>query len=528
VSETPALIKQVRDISWRAIFCGAPRSTLAFFANQARHGQAQKQQLALDALKQILQINPTSLQKMLRAAKDMSEISLLSVWLSLHYYSWGAHYFAHDKKQLFIDFVALNVKDQKIHSYFAKQLLFIFLKAADLESVLALFKACPTLSPQTLYIKDRIKLLQCLQIRSDMPAAELATLRHNTLQRLTPIDRWKCRILAAGAVAPALTPTGGQDLEQSFAVRLPVHLRREFRSFVTDCYEPLRPRMQLMNIRYDANQSVHLFQLIDQALINCTPFALMRLSDGEGYIFSDSGIFYTDDCVLAQELHWWGINLSDAERTSLRRKLQSAIQEADVVGIPCIYRFIRDIGFHQASMLDNRTVRGLLEVLHHVPKATSRRVLFTDEKCNAFLFDSVEAIQQIGKHAKSVIFVGSLRANILHTLFPPNFIRKIISLTTHFRNQGDPDFVCDGPPLARSYNEALVSIRNNVQPGDLVLVSAGVVGKLLIAEAKRAGAVALDVGNSLESMLLQYRMSKRGAASIPTARYSKSLARIGW
>jgi hypothetical protein len=465
---------------------------------------------------------------MARAANDNLELSQLSVWTSLNQYSWGAHYPTPNEKRALIIFVACNVKEKKIFQDFANKLLFVFLKAADLEAVFALFEACQAFSPQTLFIKERIKLLQCLEIRSDMPAPERTKLRHDALQRLTPIDRWKCRILAAGAVAPALTPTGGQDLEQSFAVRLPVHLRREFRSFVIDCYEPLRPKMQLMNIRYDANQSVHLIQLIDQALINRTPFALMRLSDGEGYIFSDSGNFYTDDCVLAQELHWWGINLSDAERTSLRRKLQSAIQEADVVGIPCIYRFIRDIGFHQASMLDNRTVRGLLEVLHHVPKATSRRVLFTDEKCNAFLFDSVDAIQQIGKHAKSVIFVGSLRANILQTLFPPNFIRKIISLTTHFRNQGDPDFVCDGPPLARSYNEALVSIRNNVQPGDLVLVSAGVVGKLLIAEAKRAGAVALDVGNSLESMFLQYRMSKRAAACIPTARYSKSLARIGW
>jgi hypothetical protein len=482
----------------------------------------------MDPLEQTAQPSPATRQ-MLRATHDLPVLSILSVGLRLDRYAWGAHYPAPNEKRALLEFVAFKVKDQNTYASFANKLLFIFLKAADLEAIRAFFKLFDDLSPKTLFIKERIKFLQCLEIRSDIPAPERAKLRHDALQRLTPIDRWKCRILAPGTVAPALTPSGSQALEHSFAVRLPVHLRSEFRSFVTTRYKPLRSRMELMNIRYDAKQKQRLIQLIEEALINRTPFALMRLSDGEGYVFSDSAVFYTADCVQAQELHWWGVNLDDRERATLQSKLQFAIGEADVVGIPCVYRFIRDIGFHQASMLDNKTVRGLLEVLRHVPKATSKRALFTDEKCNAFIFDSAEAIQSLGEKAKSVIFVGSLRANVLQTLFPPNFIGNIINTTTHFRNQGDPDFVCEGPPLGRSYRKAVASIRSSVQAGDLVLISAGVVGKLLIAEAKRAGAVALDVGNSLESMLLEHRLAIRTGKTLGRhARYCGALARIGW
>jgi hypothetical protein len=140
---------------------------------------------------------------MLRAAKDISELSLHSAWITLHHYSWGAHYPRPEEKQALIEFVALKVKDQTVATSLANKLLFAFLKAADLDAVRQLFKLCSALSPQSLFIKERIKLLQCLEIRLDIPAAERTQLRHDALQHLTPIDRWKCRILAAGTVAPA-------------------------------------------------------------------------------------------------------------------------------------------------------------------------------------------------------------------------------------------------------------------------------------------------------------------------------------
>jgi hypothetical protein len=55
-------------------------------------------------------------------------------------------------------------------------------------------------------------------------------------------------------------------------------------------------------------------------------------------------------------------------------------------------------------------------------------------------------------------------------------------------------------PIFASYREIAAEVRAHSEPGTLVLVGAGIVGKIFIGEAKRAGAVALDVGSLLDYM----------------------------
>jgi hypothetical protein len=48
------------------------------------------------------------------------------------------------------------------------------------------------------------------------------------------------------------------------------------------------------------------------------------------------------------------------------------------------------------------------------------------------------------------------------------------------------------------YKELREQIRSTAGPGDLVLVAAGVIGKIFLNDIRERGGVALDVGSSLE------------------------------
>jgi hypothetical protein len=56
----------------------------------------------------------------------------------------------------------------------------------------------------------------------------------------------------------------------------------------------------------------------------------------------------------------------------------------------------------------------------------------------------------------------------------------------------------EAAPLCEIYPEIVERVRASSRPGTLVLVGAGIIGKILVDEARQCGAVALDVGSLLD------------------------------
>jgi hypothetical protein len=50
------------------------------------------------------------------------------------------------------------------------------------------------------------------------------------------------------------------------------------------------------------------------------------------------------------------------------------------------------------------------------------------------------------------------------------------------------------------YNEIIDLVRHNSRPGVVLLIAAGVIGKLFIHVGKQCGAVALDIGEVAECL----------------------------
>jgi hypothetical protein len=139
----------------------------------------------------------------------------------------------------------------------------------------------------------------------------------------------------------------------------------------------------------------------------------------------------------------------------------------------------------------------LLDVLNPAPGIAGSSVLWTAEKCNAPLFTDLARVHSLAGHAARLVVVSSAAGHALDKALYAIKNRHYISVPTHSRTRANEKYVSCDRPLPYVYKELREQIRSTAGPGDLVLVAAGVIGKIFLNDIRERGGVALDVGSSL-------------------------------
>jgi hypothetical protein len=280
------------------------------------------------------------------------------------------------------------------------------------------------------------------------------------------------------------------------------------RAFLND--QVLAPLLSLpegerdaLNIRFDDGERQRLFAKVEMALRQRQPLSLVRLGDGEGYGYAipagtglDAAGCREDN--LVRERMWWGSTIDDAARIAVTGRFRAAVATADIIGIPSIYRLVRDRSTPGSRFGETGAQRGLAVVLSHLGGAIPLDRMLTEERCHQLLF-SRPAIEQLAAQAERVVLVSCWRReqlsltarDVREVVIPPH--TKVAGLASGSTAGGEA-----GASLAHRY-EALVSeMAAHCAPGTLVLVGAGFIGKIFCAEAQARGAIALDVGAMLD------------------------------
>ncbi|WP_353646341.1 hypothetical protein [Mesorhizobium sp. WSM2239] len=298
-------------------------------------------------------------------------------------------------------------------------------------------------------------------------------------------------------------PVEGWDhrhAEHRFLQVAPRTLSREFEAHLKPTYDALRSRMELMNLRIRPSEAEYFWRLANRALDEKTPFSMIRLSDGEGYLFPDRRHFLQAD-VANRERHWWGTELPTELRSEIISEARQAIAEADVVGVPAIYRFIRDHSESSRSLMQSLQGRGLIEVLAGVVGVVSPSALITEDKVNVALFSDPATLLPLVEAAHKVVIVSSVVPENLPSTF--NSARKLetITIPTHHKTMLNESYSKGSQALPFLYRSILNNIDQTVVPGDLVLVAGGIIGKIFIGRARAMGAVALDLGHVVDDWI---------------------------
>jgi hypothetical protein len=245
------------------------------------------------------------------------------------------------------------------------------------------------------------------------------------------------------------------------------------------------------------------WQLVKDALSSGSGFSFIRLGDGEAYIYS-SMIFSVDDC-RNRERHWWGCELHESHRSRLQQQLISAVVRSDVIGLPSVFRFMRDLPAHSLSkenLYKSVQRRGLLEITNGFMLYKSQTIAVVEERANDYLFENFKSrLLALSPLIKNVVLVSSLPEHVINTEFAEfsEFVHIKVPTRSRTFNQPDRDLP-EGKILPYLYKDVIELVRHHSSSGVVLLVASGVIGKLFLDIGKQYGAVALDIGELAERL----------------------------
>ena len=239
------------------------------------------------------------------------------------------------------------------------------------------------------------------------------------------------------------------------------------------------------------------------------PFSFVRLGDGEAACLPYEPHLARFGGVDAREREriWWGRPLDPGVRAKLYPRLARAIFDADCIGIPTVSRFLRELRLLRNDALETSlTGRGLRAVLHcaenwntlrspgiALPVFVSCHLHQDIELWNCYeeLFDGVEDAILVSCHESLGDWLHERFGLRIagHVLLPPDEVTgSFLVRRSHTSNL---------PSLLDSALDRLGDLPRN----RLVLVGAGLPGKLLVTEARARGGIALDLGSIFDHWL---------------------------
>ena len=273
------------------------------------------------------------------------------------------------------------------------------------------------------------------------------------------------------------------------------HDRGNFERFII---EPLRvlsmDDRNLMDIRFSSLQRSALLAVIKSSLVEKRPFSLIRLGDGEAYPYPvpeveglEASLFEND--ITNFELHVWGSSPPPQRaREDFIWRFRDAVAQCDVLGVPSAYRIIRNLTRPYSRYGERRNQRAFMRILGSVGNLIPvAQKLFTEERCQRIRGAIDERLlAELASMAGSVVLVSS-RPDVASKFAHPAL--KCISVPGR-RSK-----------LFKTYPEIIKQVRESSGPGAVVFVGAGIIAKILVHEARQAGAVALDVGSLIDYMV---------------------------
>jgi|GEM_PF-2593437 len=273
--------------------------------------------------------------------------------------------------------------------------------------------------------------------------------------------------------------------------------RRNFQQLVVGPLSGLpRDDRNLMDIRFSLKERQRLLDRIRQSVIQETPLSLLRLGDGEAYAYPPGSIEGFEPAVFEEdntsfELDWWNARPTAQVRDDVTARTRQAVARCDVLGFPSIYRIIRDLPPPNRRYGKNRNQRAFMRLLGALGQSISLDgKVFTEERCHR-IKGALDApfLFELAGLARSVVLVTSWPE--LSSRFPPGSKIETIAIPAE-----DADI-----KIFDVYPEIVDRIRAAAKPGTVVLVGSGIIGKILVDEARMLGAVALDVGSLMDYMM---------------------------
>ncbi|MDR5907501.1 hypothetical protein [Franzmannia qiaohouensis] len=294
-------------------------------------------------------------------------------------------------------------------------------------------------------------------------------------------------------------------LEKKFE-DLPYDISRQYFSYVKPLFGNIESKNNYTDASYSVSKISKLREMILDKIQRRKNLSFIRLGDGEAYGFQNSG-YIDSNGYTRQEIHWWGETLPEKKREELQSAFIESLKFCDFLGVPTVTRLIKDFNLEKSDIYEKNTlISRVFCVMTSSPVFFKDKVIVEDQ-INLHIFNK-GFIEDIFEKADKVVFVSGLDKKKISQWSSDEAKLECLEIPTHrlLRDKGLASSV-EGI-LPNAYQEYLQEIKVLAGPGVVFIVSAGFIGKIFIAEAAKHGSVALDIGQTLVSLVADKSVSK--------------------
>lgn len=259
--------------------------------------------------------------------------------------------------------------------------------------------------------------------------------------------------------------------------------------------------------RVCTTQQNALAQTLVERLSQPEPFSMLRLGDGEAYAFEPDYVplqTLEKDRAIREQI-WWSNTLEPALRARLQVGVQNAIENADFLGFPSIWRLLRDLP-HQLGSLRGpieswtATARAHQILSEELAQMTREGRLdwshktILDDRCHQELFTK-QGITRFLNSGRPAVLVSCFEKEQINAAFGASVFDDAIRLPPHSKvRHAVPNDAIARARMPDMMDDLLEQIDQQARHGSVFFVAGGLAGKLLIDQAKRSGGAALDIG----------------------------------
>ncbi|MGQ9365932.1 glycosyltransferase [Azospirillum sp. A39] len=235
------------------------------------------------------------------------------------------------------------------------------------------------------------------------------------------------------------------------------------------------------------------------------PFSLVRLGDGEGNFlpYPAAHADFADGDRAATQCVWWGeARATGPAAGALSADLRAAVRNADVVGVPDLSRLCYGLPIPTAEdpYLSWHDYRGLLVILHHLLRGPGEGELFAPEQLITSCHIHAD-LSAWGLYERLFDRIRRVALVTCHPSLPDHLARRFglsvsrVHAIPHESKYGAVFGYGEGEAHFPGVYERLMATLDVGEPGEVVLVAAGFLGKMYCDRIKRRGGIALDIGS---------------------------------
>lgn len=423
--------------------------------------------------------------------------SIANFWMLSKKIEWNGYVPSYKELNSLIEYSQNAEMSRKAGGWVELKVFDIMLRHSDAKSLESFLEKCKYLKIDKIGVNKKVAFIRYVNLnKADNLEKYLVSCNEN----LSRLDKLKIEVQCFQKENGKLLYDNYLDVEKEFLESLPV-LKDEYLSTVGRVYKELGERVRFIDVKRNKSQRYELNSMIVNALKEKKGFSLIRLSDGEGFLFQNDTKHFTEEDSCNRQRHWWGVEINKDLKNKIISESKVSIENSDIIGIPSVYRFLRDHSNKSSSLTQNLQGRGLLSVLEGISSVDTGKQLFTDDKVNLALFNDLENLKSLSRLARKIIIVNSATEEAAANAFKSlgDFVH--IQIPTHYKTATNEKYAKTSKQLPFVYKEIYDNILNIAKPGDLVLVGAGVAGKVFTDAAKRNRAVGLDIGSAMDELV---------------------------